>query len=71
MGDDILDESKQLLATVPYELNCGLIIIPGADNWHGFQKCPINDVRKAVIANYVKDEWRDWYQLASPDQPVG
>lgn len=70
-GTDILDEKLNLVATVPYEFNCGLIFIPGTNTWHGFHKRPIDGVRKLIIVNYVKDEWRARHELAYPDQAVG
>ncbi len=70
-GTDIFDEDLNHVATAPYQFNWGLIFIPGANTWHGFQKRPINGVRKLIIVNYVKDEWRDRHQLAYPNQAVG
>ena len=69
-GTDIFDENMNLVATASYHYNWGLIFIPGADTWHGFRKRPIDGVRKSIIVNYVKDEWRDRHQLAYPDQAV-
>lgn len=69
-GTDVLDEDFNIVATAPYEINCGLIFIPGANTWHGFQKRPIDGVRKSIIVNYVKNEWRARHELAYPDRPV-
>ena len=69
-GTDIYDQELRFVATAPYEFNCGLIFIPGADTWHGFRKRPLKGVRKLVIVNYVKDEWRSRHELAYPDRPV-
>ncbi len=69
-GTDILDENLDLVMTVPYAFNCGLIFIPGANTWHGFHKRPISGVRKLIIVNYVKDEWRSRHELAYPHQAV-
>jgi|ETNmetMinimDraft_26_1059896.scaffolds.fasta_scaffold41235_1 hypothetical protein len=70
-GTDILDEDMNLVTTTPYEFNCALVFIPGANTWHSFRKRPINGVRKTIIVNYVKDEWRARHELAYPDQAVG
>lgn len=70
-GTDILDENMNRVATAPYHFNWGLIFIPGVDTWHGFRKRPIDGVRRSLIVNYVKGEWRDRHQLAYPDQAVG
>ena len=48
----------------------GLIFVPGTDTWHGFERRPIEGVRKSLIVNYVKDEWRARHELAFPLRPV-
>ena len=70
-GTDILDADFNLVATAPYIRNGGLIFIPANDTWHGFRKRPIHGVRRSLIVNYVKPEWRSRHELAFPDQPVG
>ena len=69
-GTDILDEKLNLVATTPYRRNAGLIFIPGVDTWHGFQRRPIKGVRRSLIVNYVKPEWRSRHELAFPDRPA-
>ena len=69
-GTDVHDENLDLVATAPHAFNCGLIFIPAANTWHGFHKRPIDGVRKSIIVNYVKDEWRSRHELAFPDRPV-
>jgi hypothetical protein len=65
-GTDIYDASPEheLVASVPYEWNAGLIFIPGKNSWHGFRKRPIRGVRKSIIINYVGPEWRALEELA-------
>lgn len=70
-GTDVCDENMNLVATAPYGFNLGLIFIPGTNTWHGFHKRPINGVRKSIIVNYVKDEWRSRHELAYPMEAVG
>ncbi|MEE9301765.1 MAG: 2OG-Fe(II) oxygenase [Alphaproteobacteria bacterium] len=70
-GTDVLDEDRNLVATAPSNFNSGLIFIPAANTWHGFRKRPIAGVRKSIIVNYVKPEWRSRHELAYPDQAVG
>ncbi len=70
-GTDVLDKDMNIAATIHYEFNCALIFIPAANTWHSFSKRPINGVRKTIIINYVKDEWRARQELAYPDQAVG
>ncbi|MGO4869057.1 MAG: 2OG-Fe(II) oxygenase [Roseiarcus sp.] len=70
-GTDILDANLNLVVTAPYKRNAGLIFIPGADTWHGFHRRPINGVRRSLIINYVKPEWRSRHELAFPDRFAG
>ncbi len=69
-GTDIMDEHGKVIATAPSVFNSGLIFIPGNDTWHGFHKRPVNGIRKTLIVNYVKDEWRSRHELAYPGQPI-
>jgi hypothetical protein len=58
-----------VLAT-PWQRKFSLIFIPAADTWHGFHRRPINGVRRSLIVNYVKPEWRPRNELAFPDRAV-
>jgi hypothetical protein len=69
-GTDLFDENLELVMTAPFRANCGLIFIPGKNTWHGFHRRPIAGVRRSIIINYVKDEWRARHELAYPDRPV-
>ena len=69
-GTDIMNAEGQVLARLPGTANRGLIFVPGPDTWHGFAKRPIDGVRRSLIVNYVKPEWRSRHELAFPDQPV-
>jgi hypothetical protein len=53
-----------------YRRNGGLIFIPAAATWHGFHRRPIYGVRRSLIVNYVKPEWRNRHELAFPDRPA-
>ena len=66
-GTDIFDDDHKLVKTAPFEVNSGLIFIPGTNTWHGFNKRKINGVRKSLIINYVKPEWRARHELAFQD----
>jgi hypothetical protein len=70
-GTDLLDAQGKLVRTAPYQRNCGLIFIPAQDTWHGFHPRPIQGVRRSLIVNYVKPEWRSRHELAFPDRVVG
>jgi hypothetical protein len=69
-GTDIMDADGHVLARAPGSANHGLIFVPASDTWHGFVKRPIAGVRRSLIVNYVKPEWRSRQELAFPDQPV-
>jgi hypothetical protein len=70
LGTDIYDAAKNHVGAAPAPYNSGLIFVPGADTWHGFERRPIRGVRKSLIVNYVKDEWRSRHELAYPDRAV-
>jgi hypothetical protein len=69
-GTDILDGPDRLVATTPYRRDCGLIFVPGENTWHGWHKRPIATVRRSLIVNYVRPEWRSRHELAFPEMPV-
>jgi hypothetical protein len=69
-GTDILDGPDTFVATTPYMRNSGLIFIPGENTWHGWHRRPIVGVRRSLIVNYVRPEWRSRHELAFPQQPV-
>ncbi len=70
-GTDILDSNLNLVAVAPYQRNAGLIFVPGSDTWHGFRRRPMNGVRRSLVVNYVKPEWRNRHELAFPDRSAG
>ncbi len=70
-GTDILDSHLNVVAAAPYRRNAGLLFIPGSDTWHGFRRRPIVGVRRSLIVNYVKPEWRSRHELAFPDRLAG
>ena len=71
-GTDILspEPPHELVARTPGSFDSGLIFLPAADSWHGFERRPIRGVRRSLIINYVKPEWRSRHELAYPAQPV-
>lgn len=70
-GTDICDAEGKILFTGPYKRNAGLVFIPAADTWHGFHKRPIRGVRRSLIVNYVRPEWRARHELAFPERYAG
>lgn len=69
-GTDIMDRQGRVLGRAPGYFNDGLIFVPADDTWHGFTPRPIHGVRRSLIINYVKPEWRSRHELAYPDGPV-
>lgn len=70
-GTDIYETPDRHLGAAPYGCNRALIFIPADNTWHGFEKRPINGLRKSLIINYVTDDWRARHELAFPDRPIG
>lgn len=69
-GTDLLDQGWTLVTTVPAVFNSALLFVPADDTWHGFHKRPIEGVRRSIIINYVKPEWRSRHELVDPRRPA-
>jgi len=69
-GTDLMTSEGAVLGRSPGGFGKGLVFVPGSDTWHGFTRRPITGVRRSLIVNYVKPEWRSRHELAFPDQPV-
>lgn len=69
-GTDIYDAQRRRVGSSSAEFDSAAIFIPGADTWHGFDKRPINGVRRLLEINYVRPNWRDRDQLAFSGQPI-
>ena len=70
LGTDIYESRDKHFGTSPFQRNAAMVFVPGDDTWHGFEKRPIEGVRRSIILNYVTPEWRAREQLSFPDQPV-
>lgn len=70
MGTDIYDSELTHCGRAPSPFNSGLIFIPADNTWHGFEKRPMPSLRRSIIINYVKPEWRSRHELAFPEQPI-
>lgn len=70
LGTDIYASKDEHVGTSPFRRNGAMVFVPGNDTWHGFEKRPIEGVRRSVILNYVTQDWRAKEQLSFPDQPV-
>jgi hypothetical protein len=70
-GTDLLDGEWQLVTRVPAAFNSALLFVPAADSWHAFGRRPISGIRRSIIVNYVKPEWRSRHELVDKHRPVG
>ncbi|TCS63107.1 2OG-Fe(II) oxygenase [Varunaivibrio sulfuroxidans] len=68
-GTDIYDADRKWVGRAAAQFNSAVIFIPGDNTWHGFDKRPIEGVRRLMEINYVQN-WRDREQLAFPDAAV-
>jgi hypothetical protein len=69
-GTDIFDRELRQQGQAPGGFDKGLIFIPADDTWHGVVKRDYAGIRKSIIINYVKPEWRARHELAFPNLPV-
>lgn len=69
-GTDIYSDCSTHVGRAPAGFNKGLIFVPSDKTWHGFEKRPMNGVRKSLIINYVGPEWRNRHELCFPEDPV-
>ena len=70
-GTDLYSDMKTPVKRLRFTDNAGMILIPGADTWHGLLPREIDGVRRTLIINFVTSEWRSRHQCAYPDKPVG
>jgi hypothetical protein len=70
LGTDIYSDEATHVGRSPFEPNSAMIFVPSNNTWHGFEKRPIEGVRRSIIVNYVTNEWRAREQLAFPQSPV-
>ena len=70
LGTDIYRSHDEYFGRSPFRPGTAMIFVPSDSTWHGFEKRPINGVRKSVILNYVTREWRAREQLSFPDATV-
>ncbi|MFI4996992.1 MAG: 2OG-Fe(II) oxygenase [Hyphomicrobiales bacterium] len=69
-GTDIYDAELRQVGRSSATFNSAVIFVPGPNTWHGFDRRPINGVRRLMEVNYVRSDWRDRDQLAFPDKPI-
>jgi hypothetical protein len=69
-GTDIYSDKDTHVGRAPSGFNAGLIFIPSDKTWHGFERRPMNGVRKSLIVNYVTQEWRNRHELCFPEDAI-
>jgi hypothetical protein len=69
-GTDIYSDHDTHVGRAPAGVNKGLIFVPCDNTWHGFEKRPMNGVRKSLIINYVGPEWRNRHELCFPEDAI-
>jgi hypothetical protein len=70
LGTDLYWSRERHFGRSPFQPNAALVFVPGANTWHGFEKRPIEGIRRSLIVNYVTPEWRAREQLPFPDQLI-
>lgn len=70
LGTDIYESPDKPVGATCALPNYAFAFVPSDKTWHGFEKRPIQGVRKTVIVNYVTPDWRQRDELAFPDQAV-
>jgi len=70
LGTDIYESPERHFGVSPFKRGAAMIFVPGDNTWHGFEKRPIEGVRRSVILNYVTHDWRAREQLSYPDRAV-
>jgi hypothetical protein len=70
LGTDIYASPGDHFGSSPFKRGGAMIFVPGDNTWHGFEKRPIEGVRRSVILNYVTHEWRAREQLSYPNATV-
>lgn len=70
LGTDIYESPDKHFGVSPFQRGSAMIFVPGDNTWHGFEKRPIEGVRRSVILNYVTHDWKAREQLSYPEQTV-
>jgi len=70
LGTDIYWSRDRHFGVSPFKQGAAMAFVPGDNTWHGFEKRPIEGVRRSVILNYVTQEWRAREQLSYPNSLV-
>lgn len=64
LGTDLYAAPDAWAERVPFLWNTAAVFVPSDRTYHGFERRPIERIRRSLIVNYVTDEWRAREQLA-------
>ena len=70
LGTDIYETPEKHFGVSPFRRGAAMVFVPGDNTWHGFEKRPIEGVRRSVILNYVTHDWKAREQLSYPERTV-
>jgi hypothetical protein len=70
LGTDIYWSRERHYGRSPFKRGGAMIFVPADNTWHGFEKRPIQGVRRSAILNYVTHDWRAREQLSFPQATV-
>jgi len=63
-GTDLYADPKQPPMTrVPFDRNCGWLVVDKDVTWHGLEARKLTQPRMSLIVNYVVGDWKDKEQL--------
>mgnify|MGYP001215080935 FL=1 len=63
-GTDLYaDPQDPPVTRVPFDKNCGWLVVDKDDSWHGLERRQVKSPRKSLIVNYVVGNWQDEEQL--------
>lgn len=65
-GTDIMNPEGKSVARSSGKFNSAFLFIPAHNTWHGYEKRPMDGVRRTLIINYVDSSWRAKHELAFP-----
>ena len=70
LGTDIYSSRDNHVGSSIALPNHAMAFVPSDRTWHGFEKRPIQGVRKTAIVNYVTSDWQARHELSFPNDPV-
>ena len=69
-GTGIYNNARNHAGRTPSAFNQGFAFVPASDTWHGVEKRSFGGIRRSIIINCAKPEWRSHHELSFPEMPV-